>query len=44
MHAYSFEKLDVWQRGRELNKQVYHLDQDSCQLEKHKRQKNNPPK
>lgn len=25
MHAYSFEKLDVWQRGRELNKLVYHL-------------------
>jgi four helix bundle protein len=25
MHAYTFEKLEVWQRGRELNKQVYHL-------------------
>lgn len=25
MYTYAFEKLDVWQRGRELNKQVYQL-------------------
>ena len=25
MHAYTFEKLDVWQRGRELNKRIYQL-------------------
>ena len=25
MYTYAFEKLDVWQRGRELNKQVYDL-------------------
>ena len=24
-HAYAFEKLDVWQRGRELNRQIYQL-------------------
>jgi four helix bundle protein len=26
-HVYAFEKLDVWQRGRDLNKQVYQLTQ-----------------
>jgi four helix bundle protein len=25
MYAYAFEKLEVWQRGRELNKQIYRL-------------------
>ena len=25
MHAYTFEKLEIWQRGRELNRQVYQI-------------------
>ncbi|MBC7775274.1 MAG: four helix bundle protein [Phycisphaerae bacterium] len=28
MHTYAFEKLDVWQLGRELNKQVYRLSKN----------------
>jgi four helix bundle protein len=28
MHMYAFEKLDVWQLGRELNKQVYRLSKN----------------
>jgi len=28
MHIYAFEKLEVWQLGRELNKQVYRLSKN----------------
>jgi four helix bundle protein len=27
MHTYSFEKLDAWQKGRILNKEIYLLSQ-----------------
>ena len=27
MHTYSFEKLEVWQLGRDLNKRIYKLSQ-----------------